>query len=69
MTRLRWLALGALAMYFLDPQRGTSRPGAAISPHALSVAARSRNSSLSSRRHITETDPSSLPAASPSRTS
>jgi hypothetical protein len=25
MTRLRWLALGALAMYFLDPQRGTRR--------------------------------------------
>ena len=25
MTRLRWLALGALGMYFFDPQRGTRR--------------------------------------------
>lgn len=25
MTRLRWLALGALGMYFLDPQRGVRR--------------------------------------------
>ena len=25
MTRLRWLALGALAMYFFDPQRGARR--------------------------------------------
>lgn len=24
-TRLRWLAIGALGMYFLDPQRGTRR--------------------------------------------